>query len=225
MAQTYAQFKTYLLDMLWNTNNTDLSNNLDKLIRMADNELNRKLDIQRREVTALIAPETQDYALPSDFYQMISLTNRQPTRQRRTGDMQVTTQSTVFEIRDAGDSAYIEPYYYVQRAASANTLYLVGPFSASNPGSFSLQYRTTVPDFETDDSSWLEADYLDLYVYTVFKHCAVFLREDERINMYAGLMSDALESALDEDKRKVQFGGSPLNMQPHHHVPRSRRSF
>ena len=137
--------------------------------------------------------------------------------------MKATSLNMIYEMRQAGDSAYVEPFYYVQRAASANTLYLVGPFSASNPGDFELQYRTSVPDFQTDDASWLEADYLDLYVYTVFKHCAIFLREDERIQQYAVLMTDALESALDEDKRKVQFGGSPLHMEPHHHVPRTRR--
>jgi len=192
---------------------------------MADNELNRKLNIQRRQVSATIAPETEDFSLPSDFYQMVSLTNLQPERQRRNGEMQSSTFTLIQGMREAGDSQYIEPYYYAERAASANTLYLVGPFSAADPGSFAIQYRTTVPDFEGTDSSWLEADYLDLYVYAVFKHCAIFLREDERVATYNGYLTDAIESALDEDRREVQFGGSPLHMQPHRHVPRSRRKF
>jgi len=223
MAQTFSEFKTYLTDMLWRQNDTDLSNNLNNLIRMANHELNRKLTIQKREVAATITPETEDYTLDAEFYQMMSLTNRQPARQRKKGEMRLTTLSTIYQLREAGDSAYIEPYYYPQRGETANTLYLVGPFSASNPGELDIQYRTTIPDYETEDSSWVEDEYLDLYVYTVFKHCAMFLREDERMMQYAGYMQDALDSALDEDLRQVRFGGSPLDMKPHRYVPRTRR--
>jgi hypothetical protein len=209
--------------MLWRQNDTDLANNLDNLIRMADSELNRKLDIQRREATAVIAPEVEDFVLPTDFYQMISLTNQQPERQVRQGSMKNSTFSAVQSTRVATKSVYIEPVYYAQRSAAANTLYLVGPFSATNAGAFALEYRAAVPDFQTDDTSWLEADFLDLYVYAVFKHCAIFLREDDRLQSYNSLMADALESAGYEDKHLLRFGGSPLQMQPHHHVPQTRR--
>lgn len=223
MAQTYAQFKTYLTDMLWRQNDTDLANNLDKLIRMADSELNRKLDIQRREVTATIAPEVEDFVLPADFYQMISLSNLQVERQRGNGVMTNTTLSNIYDMRTASDSAYIEPYYYAERSATASTLYLVGPFSAADAGSLQISYRTAIPDFAGTDASWLEADYLDLYVYAVFKHAAIFLREDDRVQQYDALMMDALGSSVDTDKRHIRFGGSPLHMQPHRHVPQTRR--
>tara|TARA_R110002095_G_scaffold110116_1_gene96377 strand:+ start:11504 stop:12178 length:675 start_codon:yes stop_codon:yes gene_type:complete len=223
MAQTYSEFKTYLTSMLWRQNDVDLANNLDKLIRMADSELNRKLDIQRREVTTTIAPEVEDFVLPSDFYQMVSLSNQQPTRQSRQGVMENSTFSNIQNTRIATSSTYIEPIYYAERSAAANTLYLVGPFSATDAGSFVIQYRAAVPDFEADDASWLEADFLDLYVYAVFKHCAIFLREDDRLQTYNALMGDALESTAYEDKHLLRFGGSPLRMQPHHYVPQTRR--
>tara|TARA_R110002095_G_scaffold102459_1_gene89875 strand:+ start:78 stop:740 length:663 start_codon:yes stop_codon:yes gene_type:complete len=218
MAQTYAQFKTFLTDMLWRANDVDLANNIDNLIRMADHELNKKLDIQRREVSLAIAPETTEHALPADFYQMISLTSLSPPAVMRS-----TTKTTLEYMKAADGGSNLLPYYYVQRASTTNTLFLIGAFSATNPGSMSLSYRTAVPDYATDDSSWLEDEFLDLYTYSVFKHVAIFLREDERIATYAGLMEDALASALDEDKRKVQFGGSPLHMEPHHPVPYTRR--
>jgi len=224
MAKTYAQFKTFIQASLWRANDTALSNNLDTIIQMADNELNKKLDIQRREVSLTIAPEAEDYTLPSDFYQMISLTNLQPTRQLRQGvQMSSTTKGAIDAMRAETESSYIYPYYYTQRRSDASTLYLVGPFSAAEPGSLELNYRTAVPDYETDDASWLEDEYLDLYLYAVLKHAAIFVREDERIQLYGGLMQDALASALDEDKRLVRFGGSPLHMQPNRTVPRTRR--
>lgn len=219
----YSTFKSFLTTHLWKTNDTVLSNNLDNLILMANAELNRELNIQRREVTTTIAPEQEDFSLPSDFYQIMSLSNQEPTRQTRSGEFQNTTLQHIYDLRARTDSDYIEPYYYVQRAKDANTLYLVGPFSSSNPGSLMLQYRTAIPDYATTDSSWVADDYLDLYTYTVLSHCAPFLREDERVALWAQYKTAALASALDEDKRQVRFGGSPLHMKPHRAVPVTKR--
>lgn len=221
--QTYSEFKDYVLDFCWRKNDVDLVANLDKIIRMADNELNRKLNVQRRELALTIAPETEDYALPADFRQVKSLTNLQTTRAARTTPMRVTSFAEIQRLRAVTLSRYVEPYYYVQRGPTQNTLFLVGPFSAENPGSLSLLYRTNVPDYQTADSSWVEQDYLDLYVYAVLKQVGVWLREDERIQQYAGLMMDALDSALEEDLHEVEFGGSPLDMKPTRYVPQTRR--
>lgn len=220
MPMTYAEFKTYLSTFLWRDNDTVLSNNLDKLIRMADAELNRKLNIQRREVTVSITVTGEDHSLPSDFYQVISLSNLDTARQRKFGSMAASTFQHIMELREATNSTYIEPFYYAQRAASANTLFLVGPFSVTSSSTMQLQYRTAVPDYSTDDASWIEADYLDLYVYTVLFHAAVFTREEESIAFYKQLKDDAMLEALDEDARHVRFGGSPLHMKPTRHVPR-----
>lgn len=223
MAQTYSEFKAHILETLWQTNNATLVSELDTIILKAHAELNRKLDLDRRNVTVTIAPEAEDYDLPADFYQMKSLSNRQPERQSgASAFMSSTVLQTILTERARTNSARIVPLYHIDRASSTNTLYLVGPFSASNPGDMVLQYRTTVPDYATLDSSWLEDEYLDLYEFAVFKHCAVFLREDERLAAYTGLLTEAIASAVDEDNRHVKFGGSPLKMQPHRPVPRRR---
>lgn len=222
MGQTYSEFKTYVTTYLWRQNDTVLMNNLDKIIRMAHAEINRKLNIQRREVNITINPTSQDYSLPTDFYQVISLVNAGISR-LNDGEMQSTTKAYIEQLR-AKNTSRVAPYYYAQRASDANTLFLVGPFSISDPGDLRLQYRTKVPDFETDDTSWLEEDYLDLYLYTVLKHCGIFSREDERIQFYAALAETALQEALTEDNHEVRFGGSPLHMQPHRVVPRTRRT-
>jgi hypothetical protein len=219
MAQTYAEFKTYLTNMLWRQNDTDLNNNLDNLIRMANSELSRKLNIQRREMSCTIYPTREDYSLPDDFSQMIALSNLE---QSSSGPMKVTTKSLIHEMRVATESVAVMPFYYVQRGADESILFLIGPFSQSARGQFDLTYRTSIPDYSREDASWVEDLYLDLYVYTVFKHCAIFLREDERVAQYSGMMQDALTSSIDEDLREVQFGGSPLSMRTHHNVPRTK---
>lgn len=219
----YADFKTWLTTFLWKTNDTVLINNLDTLIKMAEAELNRTLAIQRRQVATTIAPETEDYSLPSDFQHIVSLSNLQPTRQAKSANMKLSTLHHIYDLRARTDSSYIEPYYCTVKREGSNTLYLVGPFSASNPGSFELEYRAAIPDFQTTDSSWVYDDYLDLYTYTALSHSSLFLREDERLGTWRGMKDEALVSALDEDKRYGQFGGSPMTMQPHRAVPVTKR--
>ena len=223
MAMTYTEFKTFLVDTLWRQNDTDLSNNLDKFITLAENELSRSLTIQQREAAVVIAPTTQDYTLPADFKQIMSVANMNPALQIGTGPMMATTLSNIITTRESTNSAYISPLYYAKRGSSTSTLYLSGPFSVANPGMFNLQYRAGIPDFATDDASWLEDEYLDLYMYTVFKHVAIFLREDERMQTYAAYAQAALDLAIDEDLRQVRFGGSPLEMKPARTIPRTFR--
>lgn len=213
----YTQFKTYLSTFLWKQNDTDLANNLDSLIRMADGELNRSLDIQRRETTVLLAPETEDYELPADFRHMVSVSNLSQTSESA---FKVTTASDIYRMRQRTNSANIMPFYCVaQDTGSQKLLRLVGPFSASNPGNLLLVYRSNVPDFQALNASWLETDFLDLYVYTILSHAAPFLREDERVAMWISMKDKAIADAIVEDRHSVTFGGSPMQMRPHRRVP------
>jgi len=212
----YATFKTYLRTFLWKQNDTDLANNLDSLIVMANAELSRKLDLKQREESLTIAPTDQDFVLPSNFRQMISLTGLQsPMR----GTMSNTTATDIYSKRATGHSDRGALLYHVAQDGANKVLRLVGPFSVSNPGSFGLVFRASIPDFAVTDTSWLADNYLDLYVYTVLSHTAPFLREDERIPVWMEAKADAIGSAIMEDKHHVDFGGSPLQMRPHRQVP------
>jgi hypothetical protein len=219
MAQTYAQFVSYLTSTLWRQNDIDLAAAIDNLIVIANRELDTVLNVQGRETSLLIAPETEDFILPADFRQIVSLTNIQYPQ----GVMANSTLQDVLLARGVNGTTAVHNIYYPQRGESTSTLYLAGPFSALNPGSMVLQYRRVVPDYAVADASWVNDLYPNLYMYTVFKHCAIFLREDDRIVQYAGLAQEALTNILDEDKRQIQFGGSPLEMKPHHIVPYRRR--
>jgi hypothetical protein len=213
----YATFKTFLSTFLWKQNDADLVANLDSLVRMADGELNRILDVQRRQKTLLILPEVEDYVLPADFRHIISLNDNTSTN---VSPMSSTTLLDIYRLRHNTASAVVQPFYAVDEGtAGAKLLRLVGPFSEENPGSMTLVYRANVPDFAALDASWLEADFLDLYTYTILSHTAPFLREDERVQLWVSLKNDAIASAIAEDKHMVTHGGSPLQMRPHRHVP------
>jgi hypothetical protein len=213
----FLTFKSYLATFLWKQNDVDLVANMDSLIRMADGELNRVLDIQRRQVTVRIAPVVEDHPLPSDFRNIVSLHNNWATSR---GIMSSTTLSDLYSKRVISGSANVLPFYAIDEGVSgAKLLRLIGPFSTTTPGDMTLVYRANVPDFQALDASWLEADFLDLYTYTILSHAAPFLREDERMVVWENKKAEAIMSALSEDRHSVVHGGSPLQMRPHRPVP------
>lgn len=213
----YAEFKDHLTVFLWRQNDVDLAARLDTLIRMGENELNRVLDIQRRQVTVNILPETEDYVLPTDFRHIVSLHNNTLTSNAM---MTSTTLGDIYLLRQRTNSSRVVPLYAIDEGvAGAKILRLVGPFSVDTPGSLILVYRNNVPNFQVTDASWLEADFLDLYTYTVLMHTTPFLKDDERLQLWQTLKDAAILSAIDEDKHKVTHGGSPMQMRPHRIVP------
>lgn len=213
----YASFKTYLTTFLWRQNDADLSSNLDNIIKMGEHELSRRLDIDDNRRLATLVVEGQEVTLPTDFRHVISLTNNEITHNPVDATLNQAPLSRVISERTLR-SGY-SPVYNISRG----TLYLVNQYSADNPGSLSLVYRADVPDFAAENASFLADKYLDVYTYTVLSHTPMFLREDERVALWEQKKEALITSLVGEDKWNNQFGGSPLEMQPHHPVPRKRR--
>jgi hypothetical protein len=220
----YAAFRAYLTNFLWRQNDTDLVANIDNLILMANHELNRVLNIERRNVTTVINPTSPDFNLPANFRHMRSLNDLKVTP-GRVKSFSVATLEHVYERRVQTNGNVFVPIYAVDQTAQQPILRLVGPYTADNPGELLLAYRSNVPNFAVTNASWLATDFLDLYTYTVLSHCAPYLREDERVELWLAKKSEAIAAAIDENEREIKFGGSPLTMKPHHPVPQQRRRF
>ena len=221
MGQTYTQFKTYVTTSLWRENDTVLAANLDTLIQQANDELDILTRTwQRRNAVAVIAPTSQDYDLTAnvpDFQAAQAVIINSGSGRGNT--MTLTTLADLYGKR-ANVSGGVYPYYNVDRQAGTFLLRLVAPdLSVSNPADMTLAYRIGIPNYAVADISWLEDEYLNLYLNTVLKHCALFLREDERLNLYAGLQKEAFGIADEDDKHNLAFGGSPMQMRPHHYAP------
>lgn len=227
--QTYQQFKDFVALSLWKQNDAELVNNLDNLIRIANNELSRELrDMLRSEVTIVINPTTEDFDLSvaSGLKTVVGLVRNgtaglfKPVeipemRQTTITDLYSRRANRIFGYAHSGH----DNVYAIEQNGNNKTLLLNGDFSVENPGDFTLIYRRDVPDYATEDASWVEDEHQDLYLYTIYYHCAVFLREDERIQMYSGLKQAALTSVDEDDKHNQALGGEPLQMRPHRVVP------
>lgn len=197
----YQEFKDFLVTFLWKENDQALINSLDSLVKMADAELNRKLDITRREALYQVSHIGDSIPLPDDFAQLI--------------DVSLSGQGcfnlTKSQFNNLKSSFSGSPNYRGFHLEGRNIL-LLQKYDASAPGDFDITYRTKLPDFKTTDASWMADDYLDCYTYTVLKHSAPFLREDERIPLWTQLSAETLLSILDDDKFNVRYAGGPLNV-------------
>jgi hypothetical protein len=191
------------------------------LIEQADNELDiLTRSWQRRQKTVVIAPETQDFNLTTgvtDYQSMHSLINNARTSSTR--PMNNTTLSSVYSMRSAYSSGALRNDYAVDRDDGSYYLRLIGDLSADSPADLTMVYRIGIPNYSVADASWMEDEYKHLYINSVFKAAAVFLREDDRIKLYTDLQREALDLTDQDDKHHLQHGGSPLAMQAHHHVP------
>ena len=195
----YAAFKTHVLTTLWKQNDADLTASMDNLILMANSELGRKLTLSKREETIDLSVGSESSLLPADFDQMITLSYSG-------GTLANCTAAKMAEDRLITGVAPGDAGHYRVRE---NYLELAGDFSATDPTTFTMVYRTKIPDFKVTDVSYLTEDYLDLYTYAVAKHCAPFLREDERLALWKDMYREALDSVLEDDKWNKTYGGSP----------------
>jgi hypothetical protein len=202
-----------------------LSNNLDTLIKLAENELRSKTgDWQKRQQSIVIAPTSEDYDLSTyvpGFSSVQSLTEntaRGYYEGKRPRTFSQVSPAQIYSAR-ANHPGQTLSVYAVESVHETVYLRLVADYSADNPGDLTLVYRGGVPDYEATDSSWMADEYGDLLLYTILKHCAVFVREEDRIELFASLAESAFIVADQDDKHNKAFGGSPLKMQPYHKVP------
>ena len=206
----YATFKTYLAEFLWKPNDTSLIAALDNLIIMGTSELGRKLDITRREdffwYIETVAGLNTPINLPADFKQIRTVQ----------GECGVFVSATAQQASRASIkyTGPLKPLYHVSFAGDNTgwTLQMVGSIAVGDR--LGIGYRNKLPDFAVTDTSWVADDYLDLYTYTILKHCAPFLREDERIPVWQQYAIDALASVLEEDRHNIQYGGADGAMSP-----------
>lgn len=220
MSLTYSAFKTFVLASLWRPNDTTLSTNLDQIIKQANDELDKTTaDWQRRQKTIILAPTTQDYAILGDVSDFQSIVSLNDLALYSGGDLKQTTLQAVYNARSQRPNLALYPYYAIDDVDGVPYIRFAATFSATAPGNLQLVYRKAIPDYSTAGSSWMEDQYFNLYLHTVMKHCALFNREDDRVQEMQALADKDFADADDYDKRILKFGATPLQMRSHRYVP------
>lgn len=185
---TFAEFQTYLETFLWKTGDAVLLNNLPTLIKMADNELVRRLRVMELEKATTLPVTSQEVVLPDDYHSLRDVTL---VGGLAADELLYVTPAELNVNRTTVGAYQAQSIYSLQ----GDTILLSGPFDADTTAHLIVTYETKLPDYQVTDTSWLADNYLDLYVYAIFKHAGMFLREDERVPAWGQMFEQALLTA------------------------------
>lgn len=194
---TYAELKSAVANWL---NRDDLTSVIPDFIAMAEAQFNRNVR-HRKMVTRLQSTLSGAYtSFPADWLQTIRFQlNTNPV----TPLLYVTPEQALEEsmVYSAGQ----QPLFYTvigqqfQVVPNPDTTY-----------DTELLYYTKIPALsDSNTTNWLLTESPDLYLYGALIQSAPYLKEDERLNTWAGLYQRLLDDMTLADER-ARIGSSKL---------------
>ena len=186
-----ASFQDYLdlrLAVSEHVGNRSISDVFPRLVKMAENTLNKRLRTRKQMATATLAFTSGVAALPADCLEIISLFGPigEPLRATSLADVK------------AASSAY------GQYAIDGTNVRIYGL-----TGDRELRYFAAIPTLTTGPttSNWLLADHPHVYLYAVGFEAAKFLRDPELAATTDQLFIAALnEIKIDDDRSRWANG-------------------
>lgn len=203
MVQTYQEFKDYLVDFLWKPGDAKLIASLPNLIRMGEAKLKRELRIEARHTSITLAVTSPVEPLPNDFYSMREVVDQDGNL----GQLRYVSPAALKEKANARPNHWLALY-----SLEDKNILFAGPNQSipATAKNITIHYVRDIPNFETEDQSWLTDDNLDLLTYATLYHSAPFLREDERVSMWNSLYAAALTSANEVSAHEQTRGVSTM---------------
>lgn len=206
---SYNELKSSVADWL---NRDDLTSVIPDFISLTEAQLERRLPTERMVKRATATIDTPFSAVPSDFVSAKSLvlTSTAPIQPleflsedeldakkytyRTTGKpLYFTVVGTQFEVLPAPDTGYTAE----------------------------LTYIGTLPKLSNSNTSnWILARHPDVYLYGALMQAAPYLRDDERVGLWASMYTQAIEDMLVQDSRAaVSQGRVSMKVKPTRVIP------
>lgn len=200
---TYPELKILIADWL---NRTDLAPSIPVFIQLAETELNRKLRTSDMESSYSLSISSDSHSLPSDFLEPIEAYIIDQSG--RTRPLQFLSPLQFFKHQETHPTSGVPSVATVR----GSTLYV----SPSPSGTFdgSLLYYQQIPQLsDSNTTNWLIQKHPDLYLYASLAHSAPFLRDDDRIAVWAGKM-DAILREIHLANENKKYGPSNMAASP-----------
>jgi hypothetical protein len=197
----YGELKSAIGDFL---NRSDLTSVIPTFIDFAEAEINRTVRVRQMVARAEAAIDTRFSAVPSDFVEakdLVIVTGTPVT------PLEFVTQQEMAQIRNTEIASAGKPKYFSVVGAQFE-------FVPTPDAEYSLEmtYFAKISALTLDaDTNWLLTDYPDLYLYTSLMHSAPYLKDDERLAVWAQLAKKAKEELIARDT-SASFNGSTPKM-------------
>ena len=198
---TYAELKAAVASWL---NRESITANVPDFIRLAEAQMNREIKHWKGEKRSEGEIDTRYSTLPADWRSPIRLSVSTANGPR---ELEPVSQSEMLDLRyKTNDTADIPQYY----AISSGSLELYP--TPSQPVNVMMIYRANIPALsDSNTSNWLLEEAPDAYLYGTLMQTAPWLREDERVAMWASMYSQAMQS-VNKDGEMAKHGGTGLRM-------------
>lgn len=194
---TYSELQSAVADWL---NRADLTYVIPTFISLGEAQINRVLrthDMIKRSTATI---DTDYFTVPSDWLETISMVN---TSNRNEVFTYVTYEhlNRLEHIPLSGNSRYytlIDGKFLIYPAASAEA-----------PINVELVYYAKIPALsDSNTTNWLLTRSPDVYLYAALSQAEPYLKNDERVQLWAAAMSSAIDNMQMEGERAKRPSGS-----------------
>lgn len=189
---TYSALTSAIEDFLLRP---DLTSVIPTFVELAEARLNRDLRVRQMVKRSQASVDTQYTLLPSDFLeaQNFEIVSVSPTY-----SLEPVTLQTVDRVRSAR-AAPGRPKVY---AVYGTTIEVAPAPDAAYTAE--LIYYGKIPSLsEINTSNWLLLQAPDVYLYGALLHSAPYLRDDERITLWAGLYNESVAALKLNNERST----------------------
>ena len=196
----YGELKSAIGDFL---NRSDLTSVIPTFIDFAEAEFNRNLRVRQMVTRAEAVIDTRFSAVPADFIEakdLVIVTGNPVT------PLQFVTQQEMAQLRSTSITSAGKPLYF----SVVGGQFEMCP-TPDSEYSLEMSYFGQIDSLSADtDTNWLLREYPDIYLYTSLMHSAPYLKDDERITVWAQLASKAKEELLARDTSASFNGSTPV---------------
>jgi len=197
---TYDELKASIADFL---NRDDLTSVIPDFISLAEADMNRGLRHWRQEKRSTAEIDTQYSAIPADFLEVISF-------HISSGDyrsLELISQAEMQNRRYKSGDTSGKPAFYAITAGEIE----VYPTPDGTYDAELYYYSRITALSASNTSNWLLEYFPEAYLYGSLLHSAPYLKDDERVQVWASLYANAI-NAINAESEKSKFGGSGRRM-------------
>jgi hypothetical protein len=195
----YGELKSAVGDFL---NRSDLTSVIPTFVDFAEAEFNRILRIRQMVDRAEDVIDSRFSAVPADFLEakdLVIVTGNPVT------PLEFATQQEIAQLRNTTITSAGKPRYFSVVGGQFE-------FLPTPDAEYSLEmtyYANITPLANDSDTNWLLTAYPDLYLYTSLMHSAPYLKDDERIAIWANLAQKAKSELVESDQSASYAGSTP----------------
>lgn len=197
--QTFAALKSAIADFL---NRDDITAVIPTFVALAEADMNRKVRAIAMETRSTATLDAQFSGLPADWLETISL--RISGAEKR---LVLASAAEIADLRAWNEDQAGEPTHYAHVAGGLE-LYP----TPDDTYTAELVYYAKPTALSTDGSSnWLLLSHPDAYLYGSLVHSAPYLKDDPRVEVWASLYANAIQS-INQASQDAKFSGTGLRL-------------